>query len=583
MIIKEWKSKSNRCSKSQTFLNQPLVLIFTLAVLLLSSCGKSKNVYKTEDLYQAEKSLSTIDIPDVEGKNIKGIVASQGQGIEGVVVSDGYEVTTTDSDGIYYLASNKKNGYVFISVPANYEVANDKSLPQFFKRLNGGNGVERKDFALSKTNNTKHVVLAMADWHLANRNEDLNQFKELFLPEINETIANYEAKGIKVYGLTLGDLAWDSFWYKNDFALPEYLEYMNMINCTVFNVMGNHDNDPYGNGDWEAALPYKNILAPNYYSFNLGDVHYVVLDDIEYINEGASEGVIGNRKYNGVIVEEQMEWIKKDLATIKDKNKPLVVALHIPVYSFPKLKADGTQEHTVRLDNGDELVALLKEFDNVHILSGHTHVNFVIEDNENIMEHNTAAVCATWWWTGKENYASNHICKDGSPGGYAVWEIDGHDMKWYYKSAGYEKDYQFRTYDLNTIHLTTEKYAPKADKDQFAEYADVYAKPNNKNEVLINVWGYDPKWTVSVEEDGKPLEVKRVEAKDPLHIISYTAFRLNIGSTPSPAFVSTDNNHMFKVVASSPTSTLDIKVVDRFGNVYTEKMERPKDFNYAMK
>ena len=30
------------------------------------------------------------------------------------------------------------------------------------------------------------------------------------------------------------------------------------------------------------------------------------------------------------------------------------------------------------------------------------------------------------------------------------------------------------------------------------------------------------------------------------------------------------NNHMFKVKASSATSTLDIKVTDRFGNVYTE-------------
>ena len=41
----------------------------------------------------------------------------------------------------------------------------------------------------------------------------------------------------------------------------------------------------------------------------------------------------------------------------------------------------------------------------------------------------------------------------------------------------------------------------------------------------------------------------------------------------------TDNNyHMFKVTASSATSTLDIKVTDRFGNVYTESMKRPKAF-----
>jgi hypothetical protein len=33
------------------------------------------------------------------------------------------------------------------------------------------------------------------------------------------------------------------------------------------------------------------------------------------------------------------------------------------------------------------------------------------------------------------------------------------------------------------------------------------------------------------------------------------------------------------VKASSPTSTLEIKVTDRFGNVYTESMKRPKAFS----
>ena len=40
---------------------------------------------------------------------------------------------------------------------------------------------------------------------------------------------------------------------------------------------------------------------------------------------------------------------------------------------------------------------------------------------------------------------------------------------------------------------------------------------------------------------------------------------------------------MFKTKASNATSTLLIKVTDRFGNVYTETMERPKAFNYMMR
>lgn len=85
-------------------------------------------------------------IPDVIGMTIKGVVSSEGKGVEGVVVSDGYEVTTTDADGIYYLSSLKKNKYVFIPVPGNYEVSSTNNLPMFFKRLAGGVSVEQRDF-----------------------------------------------------------------------------------------------------------------------------------------------------------------------------------------------------------------------------------------------------------------------------------------------------------------------------------------------------------------------------------------------------------------------------------------------------
>jgi hypothetical protein len=257
--------------------------------------------------------------------------------------------------------------------------------------------------------------------------------------------------------------------------------------------------------------------------------------------------------------------------------------MHIPLFGFPQINDKGEQTHTVRLTKGDDLFSILKDFDQVKVLSGHTHINFTIEESPSIMEHNIAAVCATWWWTGKSNYAKNHICKDGSPGGYSVWENDGNNMQWYYKSMGYEKEYQFRAYDLNTVHITAKKHAPKSDDKKMAKYADVYAKPNNQNEVLINVWGYDSKWKVEVTENGRPLEVKRISGKDPLHIISYEAIKLNLGGKITPSFVTNNSVHLFKTKASNPTSTLLIKVTDRFGNVYEETMERPKGFSYLMR
>lgn len=523
------------------------------------------------------------NIPDIEGMTIKGVVYSDGAGIPGVAVSDGYEVTLTDEDGIYYLPSLKKTGFVFISVPGNYEVnATDNNIPLFYKRLTGGTSVEQKDFSLIQTDNSNHVVLTMADWHLANRNDDIAQFSNGFLTDINSVIDEYTSAGTKVYGLTLGDMTWDAYWYTNNFGLQEYITQMNKINCLMYNTMGNHDNDPYIASDFAAEEKFRDIVGPTYYSFNLGDAHYIVLDNIEYLNTGGSQGVIGARNYNEIVITAQMQWLRKDLATISDPDAPLFIAMHSNLYTNPTLNAEGNQTSNIEMNNGSQLITELQPFSNVHIITGHTHINFNASQGSSLIEHNTAAVSATWWWTGKSGYAGNHTCKDGSPGGYGIWEIEGTDVKWLYKGSGKPKDYQFRTYDLNEVLITAAEYAPNSTDAALAPYVGPYATPNSGNEVLINVWGYDPEWTVEVREGANLLEVTRVTARDPLHIISYEALRLNVGATPTSSFVTGNTSHMFKVVASEPSSTLEIRVTDRFGNIYTETMVRPKELTLLM-
>jgi hypothetical protein len=100
--------------------------------------------------------------------------------------------------------------------------------------------------------------------------------------------------------------------------------------------------------------------------------------------------------------------------------------------------------------------------------------------------------------------------------------------------------------------------------------------------VLINVWGFSSGWTIEVRESGSVLPVTRVSALDPLHIISYEAERLNAGAEPTDSFITDPTAHLFKVVATSATTTLDIKVTDADGNVYTETMLRPKAFTWQI-
>lgn len=520
------------------------------------------------------------DIPDKTGMTVKGVVYANGVGLPNVVVSDGFEVATTDQNGVYYLPSAKKGKYVFVSIPGNYEVAANVNAPQFFRRLTQpANVVEIKDFELTPVNNEKHVVMVLGDMHLAKRTDDLKQFQNGFLPDVNQSIQAYKSAGNKVYALTLGDMTWDGFWYDNNYGLPQYVTEMNKINAPVFNTMGNHDNDPKFDRDWGAEDKFRDVIGPTYYSFNLGKVHYIVLDNIEYLNTK------GERDYNSKIIADQIEWLKKDLATITDKSTPIILAMHIHLHTNPSLDASGNETTGYRISNAQDLVNALNGFSTVHVLTGHTHINYNVEKaaTPHVMEHNTAVVCATWWWTGNTGYAGNHICKDGAPGGYAIWEMNGSDVKWTYKSIGENEDYQFRAYDLNQVHLTKEKYAPAYNGTAWNTYAVEYANLNTNNEVLINVWNYDKLWKVEVSEDGQPLKVTRVRTRDPLHIISYSAQRLNRNATPTEDFVTTLTAHMFKVKASSPTSTLLIKVTDRFGKVYQQSMQRPKTFGYLMK
>ncbi|MBO1363251.1 calcineurin-like phosphoesterase C-terminal domain-containing protein [Prevotella sp. A2931] len=520
-------------------------------------------------------------VPDKEGMTLKGRVTCQGRGLAGVEVSDGIEVTVTGDNGVYYLPSKKKYGYVFITIPAGYEVKNKNgNVPDFFRKVNSvkTSTVERQDFELEKADNQKHAVIAMADFHLANRTEDLKQFATV-ATDINMTIGQLRQQGYKVYGLSLGDESWDLFWYENNFAIAEAMQQTKKIDAPFFHCMGNHDNDPYYADDWLAEKAFIDCF-PVYYSFNAGNVHYVVLDDIQYFNAGAALGKIGDRSYYTTIIEEQMAWLKKDLALVKDKTQPLVIAFHAPLYRIPGLDDKGNLTVRYKLANADDLVALLKDYRNVHILSGHTHDNFNVAALPNIHEHNTSAICATWWWTGKLTSGKQHICCDGTPGGYGVYLFNGNDPEWYYKSKGFDKDYQFRTYDMNRVYIGADDV--KGNTDLFARYAHGYDKAGSDNEVLINVWNYDKGWSIEVTEDGKALSVTRISGYDPLHILSYEAQRCAAGKTPTSDFVTSKTAHLFKVKAASTTSTLSIKVTDSFGHVYKEEMKRPKAFGLSM-
>jgi len=159
--------------------------------------------------------VDKIDFEPSAGTTVFGLVSSEEGPVANVVVSDGTEVTVTDDKGIYELKSAKKWGYVFISVPSGYEVAAEGVFPQFYQTLKGAaDVVEQKDFKLTKVDGQdRYKLFLLGDMHLANRTNDAAQFTQ-FTTDLNAYMAQHS--GQKMYALTLGDMTWDLYWYKNN-------------------------------------------------------------------------------------------------------------------------------------------------------------------------------------------------------------------------------------------------------------------------------------------------------------------------------------------------------------------------------
>ncbi|MBO4670263.1 MAG: calcineurin-like phosphoesterase C-terminal domain-containing protein [Bacteroidales bacterium] len=520
--------------------------------------------------------LMSLSVDPQPGTTIYGIVHCDGKPVPGALVSDGEFIVKTDNKGIYQIASQKKWKYVFVIIPGGYMVPCQGVLPKFHETLSmPANTPERKDFELIKTDNDKFNLFVCGDFHLAKRNEDIAQFNKL-AATLNKAISDSTGP---CYIMTLGDMTWDVYWYSNTYQFPQYLETMNgNLSTPFFHTMGNHDNDMNSVGDYNKAFRYTRDIAPTFYSFNLGKIHFIVLDNIDYNNVGTGSDLRSEYKKN--YTAEQMAWLAKDLSYV-DKSTPVFITSHAPV-SYP----NGTAWSNTYLNGADSAgEANMTEFlsavstHKVHFLSGHTHNIFNRKHSANFSEHNSGAICGSWWWSGHLT-SGIHLSQDGAPGGFGIWRFDGTHFTQSFQAGGHDIDYQFRAYDINKVkeYITPDLGGNHKDFTKYSTAMSAYPA----NTILVNVWDYDPDWTVKITENGKELGVQHVAAYDPLHIVALSGPRCKSSSASStPSFLTGSWPHFFKATASSATSTVTVTVTDRNGKTYTETMTRPKALSVA--
>ena len=442
---------------------------------------------------------------------IEGKVTDGHKGIANVAVTDGSNIVRTDANGHYTILTLADSRYVYITIPSGYEVeVKNATIPQFYQELGNASNY---DFLLRKSNEDcdKHVFFVHSDAQVTSA-DDLRQYKDVVAD--NVALATKYSR-MKKFAFDCGDIVGDSPW-----LFPNYIEVIKALDMPMFRAKGNHDMDYKGRTFETSYRTFNKYFGPTHYSYDCGKAHYIVIDDNFYTGYGIN--------YIAYVPENTFRWLEQDLAGV-DKDKLVFVFFHIPSAEVSDISK--TKFHPDLMTNVRQFHELFKDF-NTHFISGHTHFNLNLEFADNLYEHNTAAACGTWWRTEE--------CIDGTPRGYAVYEVDGNTVKWYYKSSGYDTDYQMRV------------YAPGSAEE-------------HPDDVIANVWNYDSKWKVELLENGKKTaDMENYTGYDPISK-EHCSDRTLVHEWVWP----TTNGHMFHARPTIEGSRRQVRATDRFGNVYT--------------
>ena len=525
---------------------------------------------------------------------------SSGRGIAGVAVSDGFTVVPTNSDGYYSFACSSDTWYIFISLPSEYEVPiNEFGQACFYKKYDSNTNqynFELKPLAGGKEN--KFALFVLTDTHVSTsfRRE---RFKQETIASIRRHLSNEVPKGLPCYGFTLGDLVSNSSTTNTGSERVNVRDLLSKesVGFPVFQVMGNHDNtfwdtknpiyadERSSTYNIKAQREHEDMFGPANYSFNRGDVHIIGMRNIIYKANDV------NSNYEVGFTDEQWAWLKQDLALVP-RDKMVVLGCHIRL-------------HGETINHIPEVTALLGEYKEAHIFSGHSHVQRHHENSgstKKVFEHNLAAVAGAGWYC--------KMCEDGCPIGYNVWIGEGATFSdWYFMSSNKCTDtrpQQIRLYRGNAITGIEKSLSNKPESSVTGYYKFNFAD----NVLLANVYNADTKWVVKVYEDGvysgnmsvlpsKGLAFSSLigdgSAASPFRFADgvesghdlYTAgLLLGIQSRYSNGAPAANcwqgNTHLYKYELKNKSAKIKVVAIDRFGNEYTEtEITEGTDYTYT--
>lgn len=488
-------------------------------------------------------------------ENKNGMMDNAENGIAGVAVSNGRDVVLTDENGRYSIPADNDET-IFVIKPAGYRLpVNEQNLPQFYY-THKPNGSSELDFAgveptgplpesinfglLPGNSNEQFYILVFGDPQPYTIQE-VGYFERDIVEEL------LGAEGYQ-FGISLGDLVGDDL----DLFAP-YNKAVARIGLPWFNVYGNHDMNFDAPADSLADETFERVYGPPTYSFNEGDVHFIILDDVFYPRTDDKNGYIGG------FTDDQLTFLKNDLMHVPEDHL-IVLAFHIPLFE-PR-----EWGNTFRDADRQRLFELLKTYPHTLSLSAHTHFQRIafMDSTESWTRerphlHYNVGTTSGDWWSGvpDEEGIPPTIMRDGTSNGYASIHFKGNEFVLNYTVAG------------DNASKKMSIWGPEVVPQDSWHSADLYVNyflGSDSTKIDYRISGREGEWRA----------MRKVDEADP-HISSLrqkwdTADQLLPGKRPSNPVTS---SHLWKtrVPNNLPLGIhkIEIRVIDMFDRTFTDE------------
>ena len=406
-------------------------------------------------------------------------------GLPGVQVSNGREVVVTGADGSWSLPPYEDMN-LFITKPAGHAVPLSTDMVPQFSYIHKAAGSPPLRFGgieptgpLPEAINFPLIEDGTGDRFDCLVFGDAQPYSNREIGFVRDTVGKMLAERDNSATECLifeGDVMGD------DLGLyPRFKRIVAVGGVPQYFVAGNHDLDFDAPSDLHSFDTFRREWGPEYYSFDIGQVHFVVLDNVRYPCNGVDTHAFcdpaGKPTYNGVIAQRQLDWLRNDLAHVPE-DKLIVLSAHIPFVTFVNATA---QKH--QTDNLDALYEIIGERKALG-LSGHTHTTEQILPGEHFQgwadrtgtgpakfhQIVTGAVSGSWW---AGDFGDNGVPRStqrlGSPRGYYRISFDGAEYTDTYLTFDRPEDEQMH------VSFNTPRFRDWAAK--IFAFADAYDPP----------------------------------------------------------------------------------------------------------